>query len=215
MKHLFLTSAIGFPGVSESIRSKLGHYKKLKTVFITTATEVVDMSNDAWYQEDRSALAKNGFKFFDYTISNKNQDQIKNDLKNIEALYISGGNTFYLLQQSQLSRFDNFVRKILDEGVIYIGTSAGSCIAGPDISPTIGCDDVSLAPDINGYAGYGLVDFTILPHWGSSEFKKEYLSNTSFEATYKEENKLIALNNHEYVEVIDDKYHIIDVRNKK
>ncbi len=135
MQHLFLTSSIGTPRVGSSIRARLGHNRPLKTAFITTPVEVEDMTDDSWYQTDRRALKENGFDFFDYTLTGKSFSNLKHDLANIGAIYISGGNTRHLLKQSQLSGFIPFIRDFVSSGKLYLSTSAGSIITGPELPP--------------------------------------------------------------------------------
>jgi dipeptidase E len=90
----------------------------------------------------------------------------------------------------------------MQKGKIYIGTSAGSIITGPKIpiylledSKDIKLDDIK---------GYGFVNFTILPHWGSEGFKEKYLSKR-LEIVYKEDQvPLILLTDNQYVYLHDD-----------
>lgn len=216
MKHLFLTSSIAIPGIGESIRTKLGHNKPLKTVFISTPVEGdSDQSDLSWVEEERVGLIKNAFNIFDYTITKKQLSQIQTDLNNIEVLYISGGNEFYLKEQSNASGFETFVKDFVNSGGIYIGTSCGSIIMGKDISSLQQLSDLKVLSNSVDTNGFGIVDFTILPHWGSKDFKSRWLNNKSFEFMYKSRSPLIALNNYEYVEVLDDQFRIIDVRNEK
>jgi len=212
MKHLFLCSAIGIPGVGESVRRHLGHDKKLKTAFITTPIEVEDMTDDSWYQDDHNALIKNGFDIFDYTITGKSQSEINQDLKDIEALYISGGNEFYLKQQANKNNFGDFVRQFVNSDKPYIGTSCGSIIMASDMSPALNITDITSCPEpITDLTGFGIVDFLPMPHWGSKDFKNLYLGERK-EKMYSEKWKIILLNNYEYVEVQNDRYRIVDVR---
>ncbi len=213
MQHLFLASSIGTPGVGESIRAKLGHKRKLKTAFITTPIEVEDMTDDEWYQADRSALSKNDFDLFDYTITNKNLQQIKDDLVDIDVLYISGGTENYLLEQSQKSGFIDFVKQFVDSGKPYIGTSAGSIIAGSVLPPYLR-DDSRQAEKAIKYDCYNLVNFTTVPHWGSNEFRDKYLHERK-EAMYTADSSFIFLTDMQYVEVRGDNYRIIDVRREQ
>lgn len=215
MQHLFLTSSIGIQGVGESIRRKLGHKNKLKTAFITTPVEGDSDQDDlSWVQEDRDGLNNNGFITFDYTITGKTHDQIVQDLKGIDVLYISGGNEFYLKEKSNENNFVDIIHKLIDTGVIYIGTSAGSIIAGSDMSALQQLSDLGPLKKPIDTTGFGLVDFTILPHWGSKEFRERWLSDASFNYMFKEKTPLIALNNYQYIEVIGDKSTIVDVRSE-
>ena len=210
MKKLFLTSSIGTPGVAASIRTHLGHNKPLKTAFITTPVEVEDMTDDQWYQSDRAALKNAGFDFFDYTITGKTEADIQKDLADIEVLYISGGNEFWLKHQSNECNFGQFVKKFVDSGKVYIGTSAGSIIMAPDMSPALQTIDHERYPEkITDLTGFGIVDFLPMPHWGSKEFKGVYMGGRT-EKMYQEKWKIILLNNNQYVEVRDDWYRIVD-----
>ena len=49
-------------------------------------------------------------------------------------IYVTGGNTFYLLEYARQAHFDAAVKALLDRNGIYFGVSAGSLIMAPDIS---------------------------------------------------------------------------------
>jgi dipeptidase E len=215
MKHLFLTSSISIPGVGESIRAQLGHNRPLRTAFINTPVEGDDQSDLSWVEEERVGLRVNNFEIFDYTIAGKTLMQIQKDLKDIEVLYISGGNEFYLKEKSNESGFAEFVHDFIGDGGLYIGTSCGSIIMGVDMSPLLKLTDHQALSKPVDTKGFGLVDFTILPHWGSQEFRGRWLNDESFNLMYQSNIKIIALNNYEYVEVMGDKYRIVDVRSEK
>ena len=201
--------------MGESIRLRLSHDRPLKTAFITTPVEGDGDQDDlSWVQEDRDGLNNNGFITFDYTITNKTSTQIQRDLKNIEVLYISGGNEFYLKEKANENNFGDIVHKLIDHGVIYMGTSAGSIIAGSDMSALQKLSDLATLKKPVDTKGFGLVDFTVLPHWGSENFKDRWLSEDSFNYMFKENVPLIALNNYQYIEVKADEFNIIDVRNE-
>jgi dipeptidase E len=216
MKHLFLTSSIGIAGVGESIRAKLGHNRPLKTVFINTPVEgESDQTDLSWVDEERVGLNKNGFVTFDYTITGKNLSQIKTDLKDIEVIYVSGGNEFYLKEKSNESHFEEFAKEFVGNGGLYIGTSCGSIIMGKDMSPLQKLSDLTTLSEPIDTTGFGFVDFTILPYWGSDDFRNRWLNEESFKLMFNTSSPLIALNNYEYVEVVGDRFRIIDVRSEK
>lgn len=214
MQHLFLSSAIGTSSVATSIRRRLGHSNPLKTAFITTPIEVEDMTDDSWYQDDRRALKDNGFDIFDYTITGKTPKDLEADLTPAETIYISGGNTRHLLLQSQKSGFISFIKKFVESGKLYLGTSAGSIITGPKLPPYLWGEEVA-APNIVDFTAYNLVNFTLIPHWGSDIFKDLYLGGR-MEQIFAELNQpFVACNDHEYIEVIGDSWQIVDVRSEK
>lgn len=212
MKRLFLTSSIDDANVAGSVFTHLGISGNPRTAFITTPIEAeLHLGMKTWDGEERSALNQAGFNTFDYTITGKSLDQIQSDLSDIEVLYISGGNEFYFREMCDLSNFDSYVLQHVASGKPYIGTSCGSIMASHDISPTLKLNDLSMLKKPVNTKGFGLVSFTILPHWGSADFQADYLEK-SFEQIYKTDTPLIALNNYQYVKVIGDQWQIIDVR---
>jgi len=208
MKRLFLTSSVNM--CAKEVAAEIGK-TGLTLVFINTAAEIEE-GEKSWEDDDRTALIEAGFVVTDYTISNKTKQQLESDLNGFDVIYVSGGNTFYLLQQSQLTGFIEVVRDlVINQGKIYIGTSAGSIITGPDISPTLHLDFVAMAPKLQGFVGYGFVNFCVFPHWGSEHFRELYL-NHRFEYAYVDDQiPLILLTNHQYVSVQNDMYKIMEV----
>lgn len=49
-------------------------------------------------------------------------------------IYVTGGNTFFLLEHARAAHFGETVQALLDRNGIYFGVSAGSLIMAPDIS---------------------------------------------------------------------------------
>lgn len=205
---LFLTSSIH--AVGHDIAKKTDLSKGNKLVFVDTASEAKGEREDLeWQIIDRQVLVDAGFDVSDYTITGKSKSQLEVDLEPFDYIYLSGGSTFYLLEQSQKSGFVSVIRElILEKGKIYIGTSAGSIIAGPKLLDYHGAEGVTLE-DRNTY---GLVNFTIVPHWGSEGFKEKYLGGR-IKIVYKEDQvPLLLLTDSQYVHVQDGRMEIVDVR---
>lgn len=209
MKRLFLTSAVIF--VADHIVRNIGT-KGQKLLFVTTASEV-ETGDLWWLRDDRKGLVDAGFEVTDYTISEKSKDEIVSALHGIDAICFSGGNTFYLLQQIQQSGCADVLSDVVEKGMIYIGTSAGSVIAGPDTYPVYPMDDVRKAPKLSGYKGLGLVDFVVFPHWGSEDFRESYIKK-GIPHAYTTNHKIILLTNNQYVRVEGEMYMIEEVKKK-
>jgi dipeptidase E len=99
-------------------------------------------------------------------------DDLARALSGLSAVWVSGGNTFVLLQAMQRSAFGDAVRARLDRGgFVYAGYSAGACVAGPDVRGVELMDDISAsglrADRDDDVAGLGLADFRVVPHWRS------------------------------------------------
>lgn len=207
MKRLFLTSSVH--AVAYDIAKKLNLSSNNKLVFITTPAEP-ETGDKTWLKNDRQALVDAGFKVSDYTITNKTLGQLKEDLKYYDFIYLSGGNTLYLLKQSQKSGFNTLIKELIyKEGKTYIGTSAGSIMAVPK------CPDYLLPKDeiVNHekQKGYGFVNFTIVPHWGNKHFKDRYLKVRLKIAYKRDQVPLLLLTDTQYVYVQGDKCEIVDV----
>lgn len=210
MKKLYLTSSVS--QVISSVAKEINPAKHPKLIFINTASEPEERDK-SWLRNDRQSLVDAGFEVTDYTITNKTSEEIKEKVSQTDVIFISGGNTFYLLEKAQQSNFIPLLKDfVLNQDKIYIGSSAGSEFAGPDIEPVYELDDITKAPNIEGYEGARLVDFVVLPHWGSDKFKERYL-NKRVENNYNTKNKLILLTDNQYVSVKDDWYKIIDREN--
>ena len=211
MKRLFLASEIN--EVAKDIVKHIGKdHKNLKTAFITTAAEDKGGYKE-WLDKNRSGMIDAGFDLFNYDITDKTSEQIKKDLGDCDVIHVNGGNTFYLLLQARKSGFDKFIKKFVEGGKIYTGSSAGSIIASPDIKIIRELEGEIYEKELKTFEGFNLVDFIIFPHWASEKFKKDYL-DTTIEDSYVNGNKIILLTDSQYVMVEEDMYKIIDVEDK-
>ncbi len=208
MKRLFLTSEVQY--VAHDIGPKIENKFKQNVVFINTPLKDKERSHLEWHYTNKAKMEAAGFKFVEYDITGKTNDQILADLSSFDVMYIEGGNSYYLLQESQKSGFSEFVKRRVEEGMVYIGTSAGTVIAGPDIEPVRQDSRAVLAPDLKSTKAYGLFDFVIMPHWGQ-EKRRDLFNSYRIEHIYNETYPYILLTDHQYIEVTDDWYNIIDV----
>ena len=149
--------------------------------FIATASELE--TNREYIYQDREDLLKMSYYIIDIDISKESKLEIIKKFNDVDVIYVAGGNSFYLLQQI-------IVKDILQElkefanNKIYIGSSAGACIACPSIEYAQKLDDKSQAKLLNTYESMNLIDFYILPHYKSKEkytklaeeIEKEYSS---------------------------------------
>lgn len=210
MKTLFLTSSVF--GVAHDLPRHFPQGTKgLSLAFIDTAAEV-KTGDMTWLKNDRQGLVDAGFTVSDYTITGKTKKDVASDLTKADVLYFSGGNAAYLLQQMQKCNGIEIVRElIIQKGKTYIGTSSGSILAGPDISPFNQFENLQFAPDLKGFIGFNLVNFVVFPHWGSENFRDRYLKNR-LEYAYKDDQfPIIVLTDTQYIHVKDDWFQVVDV----
>jgi len=131
-------------GISKS-EMKIGH--------ITTAYKV-SRSNIEFFKKVSEIIKENGYDMEDFDIEGKTKEEIKDFFKDKNVVHVEGGNTFYLLKAIRETGFADILKELLDEGRVYIGTSAGSYI----MCPTIEVSDWN--PD--GKDRFGITDFTAL-----------------------------------------------------
>jgi len=95
---------------------------------------------------------------------NTKPDQLDAELAALDALYVASGSTFALLEALKTTGNDAVIIDHVRAGLPYIGTSAGSIIAGPDIAPASLMDDPADGPLLQDTQGLALVDTTVVPH---------------------------------------------------
>ncbi|TXH03024.1 MAG: hypothetical protein E6R05_03480 [Candidatus Moraniibacteriota bacterium] len=197
--------------VGDYIGSKISADKKAKTVFITTPIKykVFKESELAWHYKNRETLQRNGFITEDYDITGKSEGDLIADLTKYNVMYVEGGNPFSTLKIAQTNNFAKYVRGRVESGMIYVSESAGSVLAGIDVSansrPGKGVKEYGLTDT----KGVGLINAVIMPHWGQGPKREDY-SEYKYPQTYKEDYSYIFLPDTKYIEVRGVKSRIID-----
>lgn len=178
----------------------------LRVAFIPSAAN--NYRERMWIDEDRKNLKDSGFKVTDVDIVGKNQYELDKMLCNIDIIFVAGGNTFYLLQEAKKSGFDKLTPELVSSGVIYIGSSAGSPLAGPTISPMKYFDDPSEATELTSHDALGLVDFFPFVHHGRKKYGEVY----SKMLTVLHESKInyVLLTDKQGIVIEDDHIEIIE-----
>ena len=151
----------------------------MTAVFIDTAADIYNKAEADWLKADRSSLTDLGFSVTDYSLVDKNKDQLITDLTKFDVIFVSGGNTFYLLEHSNKSGFTELIKQDYFKDKIYIGSSAGSVILSDNIEPIKFLDDPSVA-NLENYDGVGILNTVIYPHWGNPYFKEKYNKTMTF-----------------------------------
>jgi len=82
-----------------------------------------------WARKTLGGVALTNIEIFT-SINNKSYA----DIRDYDAIYIGGGNTYGLLHRLRTSGFDSLLRKFLAEGKPIYGGSAGAIIFGRDIN---------------------------------------------------------------------------------
>lgn len=202
--------------LTSSVASVAGHIyqnylsdKDYKTIlFIDTAAEAEIgkiEGDDDWLRADLKSLRDQGYQVDRWSITDKTKEEIDSKLEEYDVIYMCGGDTKYLLSQMQQTKSYNLFIDKVRAGKPYIGTSAGSIIAGRRLPDYF--HDVEANAESNQCLN--LVNFTLIPHWGSEHFKDVYVSRT--EISYKDtQEPLLLLTDSQYVHVDEDGRMIIE-----
>ncbi|GAB5465274.1 MAG: dipeptidase PepE [Candidatus Kapaibacteriales bacterium] len=88
-------------------------------------------------------------------------DDVQSAIENAEAIFTGGGNTFVLVDKLYEMMLHNTIKKSVEGGCKYMGTSAGTNIAGITINNT---NDMPIVYP-PGFLGLDLVPFNFNPHY--------------------------------------------------
>ena len=203
MKNMILTSSLyeSIKLVKKFLNEKTASKKIL---FIPTATNVDGYKK--YIHLTQKVFEDFGYKVENFDISAFPEEVAKEKLLEAEIVFISGGNTFYLLQELKKKNLISYLKERIGKGLIYIGESAGSVITAPNIEYASVMDDKTLAEELDDYNGLNLVDFYIVPHFEEEPFVE---SSRKIVELYKDKLDLKLINNKEIILVENDDFKIV------
>ena len=159
-----------------AIRDFLG--KPLRMLFVPHAL----LDRDAYAGQARRRLERMGY----WLDSLHEVPDAREAVSRAEALFIGGGNTFRLLQALQDLSLLQPIRRRVDEGMPYIGSSAGSVVACPTIRTT---NDMPIVEPA-GFGALALIPFQINAHYLDADPASTHMGETREERLrqFHEEN---------------------------
>lgn len=155
---LLLTSA-GFLNkeVSDTFLSLLNKPAgQIHIIFIPTASRTEEELKHV--EKSRQELVDLGITKI--TTLNLDRKVTAEEIDNADAIYVCGGNTFYLLQKIRESGLDQLLPHF---GGLYVGVSAGSIVVGPNIEVSGPWDENDV--NLSDTTGMKIVDFAVIPHY--------------------------------------------------
>ena len=134
-----------------------------KIVYIITASKKVD--DTGYIERHRQKMDELNFSYTEIDIAGKNEDELKKALDGHDIVMVEGGNTFYLLKAVRESGFDNVIKELINNGVVYVGSSAGSYITCPSIVMATWSNRGFDRCGITEYSAMNIVPFLIKAHY--------------------------------------------------
>ena len=202
MKLLLTSSGITTDSIAQALSeltNKLAGQTKL--AFIPTASNP-ESENKDWVINQYLNLWRYGYNWIDIVDPAANDVDWKDRLEKVDIIYLSGGNTFYLLDQCRKTGFDKWLNENLKDKV-YVGGSASSIIATPTIEvASLPIGDKNL-PGLTDLTAFGWVNFEIEPHCTKDRFAtvKEYAATKSY--------PVYGIDDQTAIKVLDDKVDVI------
>jgi dipeptidase E len=125
-----------------------------------------------------AAKARERFRAMGYAVESAHETSDRRQaVEEADAIFIGGGNTFRLLKALQDLDFIESIRRKVISGTPYIGSSAGSNVAGPTIKTT---KDMPIVQP-RSFDALGLVPFQISPHFLDPDSDSKHMGETQEE----------------------------------
>jgi dipeptidase E len=156
----------------------LDHAEEEIRAFLKNVARVLFVPYALYDRDAYSSMARARFKVMGYELDSiHTASDAQQAVRDAEAVFIGGGNTFRLLKS--LYDFDLLdpIRMRVEGGMPYIGSSAGSNVAGATIKTT---KDMPIV-EPPSFDALGLVSFQISPHYLDPDPNSTHMGETQEE----------------------------------
>lgn len=169
-------------------RGYLDHVEQEIKGFVGEAKRILFFPYALYDRDGYAAKTKARFVVMGYSLESVHHAaDPRKAVENADAFFVGGGNTFRLLKALQdVDLLDAISRKVKG-GAPYIGSSAGSNVAGPTIKTT---KDMPIVQP-RSFKSLGLVPFQISPHFQDPDPNSRHMGETQEERIlqFLEENE--------------------------
>lgn len=172
--------------------------------FIPTAS--TPESYKEYVKLGQESLEELGLKVVPLDVATASSEEIRSTLSEGDLIYVSGGNTFYLLQELKRKGADKLIQEEIEGGKPYIGESAGAMILAPSIEYVRLMDETHVASKLASFAALGLISRYPLPHYRSFPFEEV---GEKVLATYGDKLPLVPITNDQAIIVRGGKLTIV------
>ncbi|WP_308990583.1 dipeptidase PepE [Mariniflexile litorale] len=173
MKNLIIasTSTIHGSGYLEYLLEELSVlFKNVNTIIFIPYARPGGISYNDYTQKAGETFAK-----INKTVKGIHEfDNPQEAIKNAQAIFVGGGNTFVLTNQLYKNNLIETLQTVVKNGTPYLGTSAGSNICGLTIKTT---NDMPIVYP-SSFNALAFVPFNINPHYLDPDFNSTHMGET-------------------------------------
>jgi dipeptidase E len=156
-------------------RGYLDHVESEIKSFLGSARRVLFFPFALHDRDAYTATARIRFAAMGYSIDSAHETAVpQKAVEETDAIFIGGGNTFRLLKALEDLDLIEAIRRKVGSGAPYIGSSAGSNVAGPTIKTT---KDMPIVQP-RSFDSLGLVPFQISPHYLDPDPNSTHMGET-------------------------------------
>ena len=165
----------------------LDHAEEEIRTFLPGVRNVLFVPYALYDRDAYAAMAQERFERMGYALDSIHASDPQEAVTHAEAIFVGGGNTFRLLKALYDTDVLHLIRQRVLEGLSYIGSSAGSNVAGPTIKTT---KDMPIVQPPS-FDALGLVPFQISPHFQDPDPNSTHMGETQEERIrqFLEENE--------------------------
>ncbi len=202
MKLLLTSAGVTKRTIAESLIELVGKKpSETKIGYIPIAANVEEGNKD-WYINQFLNFWRYGYSWIDVVDPTAADVDWETRLADVDVIFVSGGNTFHLLNQLRKTGFDKWLNENLSSKV-YVGVSAGTIVATPTIDIASTPPGDPNLPGITDLTGLAWVDFEVEPHCDKDRF-------TEVEAYAKKRNHSVyAIDDQSAIMVDGDKVEVV------
>lgn len=189
MKLLLTVNGIKNENLNQAFLELTDHRPGLKIAYVPTAGDAIEWIQEAegsnkytpklkeltpdeqtktesWLQEYKTEQEEKGYTVV-FVDLKEDSVETRKVLESVDIIEVGGGDINWLLYWAKKSKLDSYLKDLLNNGVIYVGTSAGSMLLNPDIGFTWWGPEEKW--EDTDRVGLGIIDFMFQPLHGKTD----------------------------------------------
>jgi len=198
---LFLASEAKHPDIRHAMQDFVGGFEGKNIAYIPTALNGIETFGD-WKTTSSTYkyIQTLGVQVTPVVLEEYRDKRVLDALKGKDIIWLAGGSCSYLMYWILRCELDRYLPDLLHAGSIYIGSSASSMIAAPNLKLAewyIGETEAHAGE----MKGLGITDFDIYPHYEDALLEEI--------KSHQRDIPMYLLKNGEAITIVDDTISII------